>query len=405
MKSINQPIGYLHIFGQYTYHDSAQIKGTRLGLEVLYAAIKHALKYKEYESDAVFVNDGEGYNVLVECIDDAGKLDPPYIDQVVSHNVSQWMERAFKAEAEVSRLGKVLATQPQAPQGADAVRMREENEKLRAALDKFVSPFDGDSTDEIEAQYGLGTAQKIDHGRKILGGGKEMSQCPDVDGNNNDGHGEGGEDALMLQALRHYIQGSDGITIGIPFELAHAIMVNLECQSIGIFQYGKATVRPNSQDWAAMDGATAYHLIERHADGWDDIRLMMTEWLTANAAPPPLSPPATGNVGAIPVVVGPSVLCSICGLGRHVACHRPLLSGPNAGEPLDHAFTVGSVTLSGRVGELVAQHGTLRAAARVIDIDAGYLSRLASGEKVSPGKDFLRRMGLRRVTTYEKAKP
>jgi hypothetical protein len=43
-----------------------------------------------------------------------------------------------------------------------------------------------------------------------------------------------------------------------------------------------ATVDNNSQKWAEMDGAIAFHLIERHADGWNDIRKMMGEWLSAN---------------------------------------------------------------------------------------------------------------------------
>jgi len=43
-----------------------------------------------------------------------------------------------------------------------------------------------------------------------------------------------------------------------------------------------ATVDDNSQKWAGMDGAIAFHLIERHADGWNDIRKMMGEWLSAN---------------------------------------------------------------------------------------------------------------------------
>ena len=53
-----------------------------------------------------------------------------------------------------------------------------------------------------------------------------------------------------------------------------------------------------------------------------------------------------------------------------------------------------------RVAELIEQHGSLRAAARVIQIDAGYLSRLANGEKGEPSDLFLRRMGLRKVVTY-----
>lgn len=46
-------------------------------------------------------------------------------------------------------------------------------------------------------------------------------------------------------------------------------------------------VPDGSQDWAGMDGATVFQLIERHADGWADIRKMMGEWLAANAAPQP----------------------------------------------------------------------------------------------------------------------
>ena len=62
------------------------------------------------------------------------------------------------------------------------------------------------------------------------------------------------------------------------------------------------------------------------------------------------------------------------------------------------------MTLQDRIDELVAQHGSLRAVARVTEIDAGYLSRLRSGEKVNPEKDKLRRLGLRRVVAYERLK-
>lgn len=59
------------------------------------------------------------------------------------------------------------------------------------------------------------------------------------------------------------------------------------------------------------------------------------------------------------------------------------------------------MTLQERIDHLVGQHGSLRAVARVTEIDAGYLSRLRSGEKVNPEKDKLRRLGLRRVVSYE----
>jgi hypothetical protein len=51
------------------------------------------------------------------------------------------------------------------------------------------------------------------------------------------------------------------------------------------------TVGDNSQDWAGMDGATAWHLINRHADGWADVAKMMGEWLAANT--PPATVPLT----------------------------------------------------------------------------------------------------------------
>lgn len=59
------------------------------------------------------------------------------------------------------------------------------------------------------------------------------------------------------------------------------------------------------------------------------------------------------------------------------------------------------MTLQERIDQLVRQHGSLRAVARVIEIDAGYLSRLRAGEKARPGDVLLRKMGLRRVVTYE----
>lgn len=38
------------------------------------------------------------------------------------------------------------------------------------------------------------------------------------------------------------------------------------------------------QNWKGMGGATAYCLIERHAEGWEEVELMMNAWLRANTA-------------------------------------------------------------------------------------------------------------------------
>lgn len=51
-------------------------------------------------------------------------------------------------------------------------------------------------------------------------------------------------------------------------------------------QDDEITVRPNSQQWKGMRGEVAFHLIQRHADGWADARLMMDEWHQANMSQP-----------------------------------------------------------------------------------------------------------------------
>lgn len=62
------------------------------------------------------------------------------------------------------------------------------------------------------------------------------------------------------------------------------------------------------------------------------------------------------------------------------------------------------MTLQDRIDELVAQHGSLRAVARVTGIDAGYLSRLRSYANVNPSRKKLHRLGLLRVVSYERLK-
>jgi len=58
------------------------------------------------------------------------------------------------------------------------------------------------------------------------------------------------------------------------------------------------------------------------------------------------------------------------------------------------------VTLQERVAQLVAHHGDLRKAARAIQIEPSYLSRLGSGEKQNPGAVTLKRLGLRKIVSY-----
>jgi hypothetical protein len=76
--------------------------------------------------------------------------------------------------------------------------------------------------------------------------------------------------------------------------------------------------------------------------------------------------------------------------------------GCGNGEQAQVAREPAQISLAERIAELAVQHGSLRAAGRVLDVDAGYLSRLASGEKDNPDEQLLRRMGLRRIVTYER---
>lgn len=60
------------------------------------------------------------------------------------------------------------------------------------------------------------------------------------------------------------------------------------------------------------------------------------------------------------------------------------------------------LTLAEHVNGLVESYGGLRAAARALQVDPGYLSRIRSGEKCSPDEAILKKFGLRRVVTFEK---
>lgn len=59
------------------------------------------------------------------------------------------------------------------------------------------------------------------------------------------------------------------------------------------------------------------------------------------------------------------------------------------------------MNLSERIQMLIDKHGSHRAAARVLRVDDAYLWRLYVGEKCNPSNKMLRKLGLRRITTYE----
>lgn len=69
----------LHIYAQYTYHDDAEIVGTKESLEKLRDALNRTLD-KGYYSFEDEVNDGEGYEILINMLteDKMMEQNPPY---------------------------------------------------------------------------------------------------------------------------------------------------------------------------------------------------------------------------------------------------------------------------------------------------------------------------------------
>lgn len=54
-------------------------------------------------------------------------------------------------------------------------------------------------------------------------------------------------------------------------------------------------------------------------------------------------------------------------------------------------------------GNLICKHGSVRAAARVLQIDAGYLCRLANGKARNPSDKVCKKLGLRKFVSYEES--
>lgn len=58
-----------------------------------------------------------------------------------------------------------------------------------------------------------------------------------------------------------------------------------------------------AQQWAGMDGAIAWHLIDRHADDWNEAGEMMNAWLRANT-PQKWAPIETAPTGCDLLLAG-----------------------------------------------------------------------------------------------------
>ena len=78
---------------------------------------------------------------------------------------------------------------------------------------------------------------------------------------------------------------------------------------------------------------------------------------------------------------------------------------PSPMSPLEHwkelAEQPSAIALSIEAAEEV--HGSLRAAAKALDVDHGYLSRLKNGDKSNPSDELLAKLGLERLVIYRTA--
>lgn len=74
--------GYLHIYAQDAWHDSAYVVGTREALEALRAAVGSAL-HGDRSAFCAFTGDGEGYTIHLGLTDSdtLGRMRMPYTDE------------------------------------------------------------------------------------------------------------------------------------------------------------------------------------------------------------------------------------------------------------------------------------------------------------------------------------
>lgn len=69
-------LAWLHVYGQYSYHSEAKIRGTANGLIALRDALSKAIESGEAIAK-VIASDGEGYNVEIQRVNTQAALGSP----------------------------------------------------------------------------------------------------------------------------------------------------------------------------------------------------------------------------------------------------------------------------------------------------------------------------------------
>jgi hypothetical protein len=88
----------VHLIAQYAHHDNAAIVANKLGLIRLREAIDEAI---ETGSSGVgtFASDGEGYILLVSCVDDFDGISMPYTADYCSRGGACFKSQKDKSAA------------------------------------------------------------------------------------------------------------------------------------------------------------------------------------------------------------------------------------------------------------------------------------------------------------------
>ena len=87
-------LNWLHVYGQFTYHSEATIRGTREGLTALRDAIDKAISSRRGVAE-VIAGDGEGYHVEVLRASMHAELgEPEYVLEKSQRIASEEAERA-----------------------------------------------------------------------------------------------------------------------------------------------------------------------------------------------------------------------------------------------------------------------------------------------------------------------
>ncbi len=89
---------------------------------------------------------------------------------------------------------------------------------------------------------------------------------------------------MMDSALRHAESFGNA---NIATSLVREMILAYQAAALSPAPQPSQIAPDTSQEWAKLDGATAFHLIERHGDGWADTGRMMESWLAARIAADP----------------------------------------------------------------------------------------------------------------------